>query len=407
MKTARSTGRPFGPRPDLFTHTPETDRYISAPHDAALSLAIIGVGINGREHLRNTFHEGRATVRGVFDTEPRSIEAATLQFQEFAPGQELIVYDSIAHCCADPDVDGIIIATPNHTHLELVQQVAPARKPILLEKPMATTLEDAWRIVEIARDHPAVFQIGLQYRYKAMYAESMYEANVRKSVGDIKTISISEHRVPFLDKVGQWNKFARYSGNTLVEKCCHYFDLFNLFAQSKPVRVYASGSMAVNFKDFDYDGAPADVLDNAMVTVDYSNGVTAGFDLCMFAPMFYERFTLCGDEGRLSAVNQDDFLKGSPTCSLQVLSNGFEPARTMTPEYPGAIETFGHDGATYFEHVSFVDGILGKQTNSATPLDGFWSVVVGVAAQESIVTGNPVDVEHMLRETGIDPAAVG
>lgn len=60
-----------------------------------------------------------------------------------------------------------------------------------------------------------------------------------------------------LDKVGQWNKYARFSGGTLVEKCCHYYDLLNLFAAATPERVYA-------------------------------NGVRASFTLNMLAPHFYE-----------------------------------------------------------------------------------------------------------------------
>ena len=82
-----------------------------------------------------------------------------------------------------------------------------------------------------------------------------------------------EHRFPFLDKVGQWNKFDANTGGTLVEKCCHYFDLMNLFADARPVRVFANGNQSVNFKDFERDGKSADCLDQANVLVDYANGV--------------------------------------------------------------------------------------------------------------------------------------
>ncbi len=388
-------------RGTLGAHLPKKDRYIAAGHEPSLTFNIIGLGINGQEHLRNTFYEARATVKGVYDIEPLSIQAAKRVFAEVAPNRELVVYDTLQECCTDPEVDGIIISTPNFTHIDLVREVAGFGKHVLLEKPMATTVKDAWEIVQIAKSYPAVFQIGLQYRYKAMYVEAIYEAQVRKSLGDIKTISITEHRVPFFDKVKQWNKFAKFSGNTLIEKCCHYFDLFNLFAQSRPVKVYGSGGMAVCYKDFVYDGEASDILDNAMVIVDYENSVRASFELCMFAPMFHEQFSLCGDKGHLSAYKKQDFLKGSPQCSLQVLSSGMAPARTMTPEYPGVIESAGHDGATFFEHVNFVDNILGLPTNTATVMDGFWSVVVGAAAQASVESGQPVLIEEFLNDEHI------
>jgi len=350
-------------------YLPEKDRYLSSVPDPIFTFNIIGLGVNGLEHLRNTFHEGRAVVKGVYDNEPLSIAAARDEFRKFVPDRELIAYDTLESCCTDPEVDALIISTP----------------PLLLEKPMATTVKDAWEIVTIAENYPALFQIGLQYRYKAMYAESIYEAKERKTIGEIKTISITEHRVPFFDKVKQWNKFAKYSGDTLVEKCCHYFDLFNLFAESKPAKVYASGSMAVNFKDFTYDG-----------------DVRANFNLCMFSPLFYEAFTLCGDTGWLSAYHKNDYLKGSPTTELQILSSDLKPARTMIPEYPGAIETFGHDGATFFEHMNFVDNLLCRQTNTATVLEGFWSVVVGAAAQKSIVTGEVVIIKDFLSDEKVE-----
>ncbi len=84
---------------------------------------------------------------------------------------------------------------------------------------------------------------GKQHLY--LYVEAIHEALQRRTIGDIKTISIMEHRFPFLDKVKQWNKFSKYSGGTLVEKCCHYFDLMNLFAGARPVSVvYAVNTSA-------------------------------------------------------------------------------------------------------------------------------------------------------------------
>ena len=151
---------------------------------------------------------------------------------------------------------------------------------------MATTVADAFEMVKIAETYPAVLQIGLQYRYKAMYVEAIHEVQQRQSLGDVKMISILEHRFTFLDKVNQWNKFSKYSGGTLVEKCCHYFDLLNLFAQSKPVKVFGTGSQAEAFTDFEYEGEKSDILDNAFVTVDYENGVRASINLCMFAPVY-------------------------------------------------------------------------------------------------------------------------
>jgi len=297
----------------------------------------------------------------------------------------------------------VIICTPNFTHIDVVRVAAKSGKHILVEKPVATTIPDAYEIAQIADAYDGIFQVGLQYRYKAIYTEAIHEALERKTLGDIKVVSMVEHRMAFLDKIGQWNKFSRLSGGTLVEKCCHYFDLINLFAQSRPQRVFASGSMAVNFKEFEHEQGKSDILDNAMVVIEYENGVRGSFGLAMFAPMFYEEIVLCGDIGRLRASENLDFLPGTSLKSqLEIFGCETFPSRMTTPSYPVAIEESGHNGATFFEHVHFVDSIDNGKSAGPTAMDAFWSVVVGVAAETSVTTGEPVNIQDLLEQNGLN-----
>ncbi len=383
---------------------PDKDKRFFASEQARYRFNIIGTGTMGLEHLRVTMFEGRGTVHGVFDKESLSVENAKRTFAEAGGEEPLVVYDSLEDACNDPAADGLMICTPNYTHLDVVRQAAGSGKHILLEKPIATTIEDAREIVRIAQSSPAVFRVGLQYRYKAIHSEAIQEALVRRSIGEIKTISIVEQRIPFLDKIDQWNKYSRFSGGTLVEKCCHYFDLINHFAQSRPQTVYATGSMAVNFLDFQHDHGKSDVLDNAMVTIVYDNGVRASFQLAMFAPMIYEEVVLCGDEGRLKAWENEDFLPGSSLKShMEIHGGNHRPSRHTTPSYPCSIQESGHNDATYFEHVSLMNTIEGKADDGPTPADAFWSVVVGSAAEASVKSGEVVDVARLLADKGISP----
>lgn len=380
----------------------EDDKYLFAAEPPRYRFNVIGAGTMGQEHIRVTMFEGRATIHGVYDPEPLSVENAKAAFTLFSDGP-LKVYDSLEAACNDPEVDGLIICTPNFTHIDVVRVAAKSGKHILLEKPVATTIADAYEIAKIAENHPGIFQVGLQYRYKAIYTEAIHEALERKTLGDIKAISMVEHRMAFLDKVGQWNKFSRYSGGTLVEKCCHYFDLINLFAQSRPERVFASGSMAVNFREFEHKEGRSDILDNAQVVIEYENSVRASFGLVMFVPMFYEEIVLCGEIGRLRASENLDFLPGVPLKSqLEIFGGETFPSRMTTPSYPIAIEESGHNGATFFEHVHFVDSIDSGASAGPTAMDAFWSVVVGVAAETSVATGEPIDIADLLKQDGLD-----
>ena len=380
----------------------ERDKYLFAKEPPRYRFSCIGTGTMGQEHIRVTDFEGRATIHGVYDPETLSVENAKRAHSKFSD-EPLTVYDSVEAACNDDAVDAVIICTPNYTHVDIVRTAAASGKHVLVEKPVATTIADAWEIAQIADAYENVFQVGLQYRYKAIYREAIHEALVRGTLGDIKTIGMAEHRMPFLDKVGQWNKFGRYSGGTLVEKCCHYFDLINLFAQSRPKSVYASGSMAVNFKEFEHDEGKSDILDNALVVIEYDNGVRASFSLVMFAPMFYEEVVLCGDVGRLRAYENLDFLPGETLKSgIELFGGETYPSRMITPAYPVSIEESGHNGATFFEHVYFVDSIDAGKSDGPTAMDAFWSVVVGAAAERSAATGTVVTIAELLAENGLD-----
>jgi len=395
------TSKAFSLNP-RFGYLPAKDRYLFSVESPRYKFNVIGAGVNGCEHVRVTLLEGRGTIRGVYDPNPGSIAMAQASFQRYKPNDALVVFPSLEEACNDPEADALIISTPNFTHLDVLKVAVQSGKHIFLEKPMATTVKDAYEIMKIAERYPAVLQIGLQYRFKSMYVESIYEALERHSVGEIKMVNITEHRVPFLDKVKQWNKFSKFSGGTLVEKCCHYFDLLNLFAQSRPARVFATGSQAVNFIHFEYDGEKSDILDNAIVSVEYQNGVRASFNLCMFAPMFYEEISICGDEGYLKAYERDDFLSiPRPKTHLEILKGEKKPTRVSNPCYPPHIEESGHNGATFYEHLNLIDNLDGKKTNTATVAEGFWSVVVGAAAEESVKTGQPVLIDEILKSSGI------
>jgi hypothetical protein len=122
----------------------------------------------------------------------------------------------------------------------------------------------------------------------------------------------------------------------------------------------------------------------------------------MFAPLNYEELVLCGDEGRLKTSENMDFLPiPRPIMDLEILCGENRPARVSTPCYPAFIQQSGHNGSTYYEHINFVDKIEGKQSNAASAKEGFWSIVVGVAAEQSVKTGQVISIQNLLDENGI------
>lgn len=382
-------------------HITDADKYLYKSPAPTHALAIIGTGTIGQEHMYVATLLGRARVHGIYDSQVQSMDSAEKNFKDYSD-QSLIRYADLASACSDPEVDALMICTPNYTHADVLKVAMRSGKPIFLEKPMATTLVDADAIVKANDAYPSFIQIGLQYRYKAQYIEAFHEVQQRTSVGVVKTISMSEYRPPFLDKVGQWNKFNQYSGGTLVEKCCHYFDLINLLADAMPVRVYASGGQAVNFLDFQKDGVPADIDDHAFVIIDYTNGVRANFTLNMFCHDFTEEMVVTGDRGRLVANELFNVHQQQPSKATIVLEKGeWGASKQADVTYAREIEKSGHHGATYYEHVAFVDQLDGKACESATPVQGLWSMIVASAAQHSIKTQQAVDIRAFMLDNNL------
>lgn len=377
-----------------FAYLEDQDRYLTQRTTPTLNYGFIGCGMMGLEHMRNVHLAGSANICGVYDPSPTSTHHA-LEMLKHLRVPVPKSYASLAAACADPDTDALIIATPNFTHLEVMRVAATHNKAIFLEKPIATTINDVIEVCHLAQSHNNIVRVGLQYRYKAIYAEALAEVFERQAIGHVCSVNMLEHRFPFLDKVGQWNKFNANTGGTLVEKCCHYFDLMNLFAGGKPELVYATGSQATNFKEFQYGNESADGLDQAQVIVNYENGVIGGFSLCMFVPGSHEELIVCGEAGRIKASEQSE-LGDKNENQIDVWVGESGPSRTIKPKYPSYIESAGHHGSTFFEHLAFAEDLASGIYQGPSLEDALQSALVGFAAQASIEERAVIEIADLL-----------
>ncbi|MEJ7584516.1 MAG: Gfo/Idh/MocA family oxidoreductase [Acidimicrobiales bacterium] len=269
---------------------------------------IIGTGMMGVEHLRNLQALPGARVTAVADPHAGSLEAVVLA----AGGPDQASFERLDDHRGLLDsglCDAVVVATPNMTHCDVMLDVLARPVHVLVEKPLATTVADCRRIMAAAEAAPVsldgrrrVVWVGLEYRYMPP-VRRLAELVRAGAVGTVRMVAIREHRFPFLAKVGDWNRFTRNTGGTLVEKCCHFFDLMNHLTQRRPVQVFASGAQDVNHLDERYAGETPDVLDNAFVIVDYEGGMRASLDLCMFAEAsrHQEEISVVGDLGKIEA----------------------------------------------------------------------------------------------------------
>jgi len=364
----------------------------------SLRYAIVGSGMMGQEHIRNIALLEDATVTAVCDPDPgMRAKAQTLAgagCRAFTDPKELIGADF---------ADAYVIAAPNHLHAPLLDDLLTTDTPLLVEKPLCTTLEDCRRTLARAETRRAPVWVAMEYRYMPPVAR-LIEGLREERIGRLRMLSIREHRFPFLDKVGGWNRQAATSGGTLVEKCCHFFDLMRLIAQSEPLRVYASGGYDVNGKaDPAMPETASDMLDNAFVIVEFANGVRACLDLCMFAEgrWFQEEITATGDTGQLEArvPGPARFWPGGIERPSELIHAPRGPKGVITETIevdPAILHAGDHHGSTFFQHQRFAELIRrGSGAPEVTLKDGYRAVAIGLAAERSAAEKRPVDLAEV------------
>ena len=354
-----------------------------------IRYGVIGTGMMGVEHIENIGALDGGEVTAVCDPEPTSIERAI-----GAVGQSVPAFTDHRHLLASGRCDAVVIASPNHTHIEVLHDVLATDLHVMIEKPLCTTIADCETVLQLAEGRPAgtVTWMAMEYRYMPAPAELVRHVRAG-TVGTPRMLAIREHRFPFLRKVGDWNRFSENTGGTLVEKTCHYFDLMNLVLDEWPERVMASGAQDVNHLDERYDGRTPDILDNAYVIVDYPSGARALLDLCMFADATadQEEMSVVGELGKVEAK--------MPSNTVHVGRRGehwIGDVDTYTAHDPQIAHTGMHHGSSYLEHVRFAHAIRTGSAPEVTLVDGYWAVAMGVAAHRSIATGRPVTIADVM-----------
>ncbi len=350
---------------------------------------VIGTGMMGVEHIENLIALPGAEVTAIADSDEKSrahgLAAAGSGVEAFADHRDLL---ESGRC------DAVVVATPNHTHAEILSHVLDTDLHVLIEKPLCTTVEACRRVIELDERRPegAVTWVGLEYRYMPA-ANALIDLVRDGAVGDPRMVAVREHRFPFLDKVGHWNRFSANTGGTLVEKTCHYFDLMNLLFAERPVRVMASGGQDVNHLDEEYDGRTPDILDNAFVIVDYASGARALLDLCMFAEATHhqEEMSVVGYLGKVEAFMPQNEVRVGRRGEHWIGGVEERSVGDESIEYKGL-----HHGSSYLEHVRFLAAIDDGGPVEVTLDDGLWSVAMGVAAHRSIEWNRPVMLEEVM-----------
>ncbi len=135
-------------------------------------MGVIGTGSKGRSHLRRLLaragEQGDVRVTAVSDIYRKRREEA-LQLAQLGAKRGYVDYRELL---AQPDIDAVWIATPDHWHSAMALDALAAGKDIYLEKPMAYTIDEARRIAEAVEASGRVLQVGSQHVSDLRYHEA-------------------------------------------------------------------------------------------------------------------------------------------------------------------------------------------------------------------------------------------
>lgn len=364
------------------------------PPEKVLNYGIIGCGMMGQEHIRNINLLNECKVASIYEPDEGMRAAA----REFVP--DVRFENDIKTLVLDENIDCLVIASPNFLHCDQLEEIASIRHlPILVEKPLFTDPNDIQRIEAFANKYRAPIWVAMEYRYMPPVAK--FIEHLDDVTGGVRMLTIREHRFPFLPKIGAWNRFNQKTGGTLVEKCCHFFDLMRFIIQSEPVRVMASADQSVNHLQEIYDGHVPDIWDNAYVIVDFANGAKAMLELCMFAEgsKYQEEITALGHKGKLETR-----VPGPTRFWPEALGAPPIADITMSPRHPMGPKTVevpvdetlldagDHNGSSFYQHQKFAAMVRGQQNIEVTIGDGAKAVLMGQAAQRSAIEGRAIEL---------------
>ncbi len=349
-------------------------------HKQKYKYAIIGMGAMGNEHLENLKLIENVDVVALCD----NFESSLNNYSKIK-NDKIKLYNNHLSLISDNPADVYIVATPNHTHLELLKDLIKTNAHLMIEKPLCTNIKDCFDLKKITSHYPGMIWTAMEYRYMPPVKKFISDIKLGK-IGNIKMLSIREHRFPFLKKVRDWNRFKENTGGTLVEKCCHFFDLMRVILDSEAIRVYASGNQDVNHLNEKYNGRVPDIIDNAYVIVDFKNGTRALLELCMFAENSDLQEEICGlgDKGKIfTGVPSHHSGRNSSELTLGLRGNVEIFKETISVDEK-ILKAGHHHGSTYFEHLAFIRALNSNFIPEVSLDDGLKAVAIGQAAEISV-----------------------
>jgi predicted dehydrogenase len=243
-------------------------------------LGIIGFGNRMRTIIPGIYAAGDIEISAIADPYRDGVDEK-LSLVKGTPR----IADDYRELLAMPEVDGVLVAVPNHLHGRVAMDALKSGKPLYLEKPMAVSKKECDDILACAKETGTPMLVGMQCRYSPVYLK-MKEICDSGELGDVRMLFYRLIRGKFLGGVNGWRMKKELSGGSILEVGVHQLDLFNWFAGAPAKKVAAFGGRDAIYQN-------EELFDNITVMIEYSNGVKANLESSLFTPQGADDTALC------------------------------------------------------------------------------------------------------------------
>ncbi|MEZ6136631.1 MAG: Gfo/Idh/MocA family oxidoreductase [Pirellulaceae bacterium] len=339
-----------------------------------IRFGLVGFGAWGQHHANAISKTADAELVAIAARSPESVAAAQAAYPQ------AFVTNDYRELTAMANVDCVDVVVPSHLHHEIASAVLTSGKHLLLEKPMALSLEECDSLIDLARRHDRLFAVGHELRLSSMWglAKQMIDDGF---IGDPLYALVELSRNPYRLGADGWRYDISRVGNWILEEPIHFFDLARWYLSSSgdPVSIYATASSSQQ----DHP----ELQDNFSAIMKMARGAYAVVTQTLCAFEHHQTAKITGTRGALWASWSGAMDRTRhPTFSLRAFDG---KVVTTVPIEKMTGELFELEDQVQ----RVVDAVRGTQPLHCTAEDGRWSVRMCLAAQESVDSGSPVTLD--------------
>lgn len=262
-------------------------------------------------------------------------------------------YESFEEVIADPEIDVVVLATPNHTHADLAIAAMNAGKNVVSDKVMCLSVADCDRMIESARANNVLLSVFQNRRWDGDFL------TLRRAMGDgtLGTVKYVEMAWQGMGAWGGWRGQAEMGGGRFFDLGAHLADQLALLFPQQIESVYCR---------MHHDYPNTDVESEALFVVTFAGGYTGVCDLSGMTTISKPRFRAHGDRATFVKYGLDPQEKVMIAGNIDAAEESPEnyatvkDAKTETrlPTLPGRWRS-------YYENIA--DTLAGKAALAVTP----------------------------------------